>query len=52
MSLFKTDGDPTALFDGHGDDCCPSILIRWFVVGISCEREAGSYSVLGLAGLI
>lgn len=52
MSLFETDSDPTALFDGHRDDCCCSICIRRFIVGISCEKEAGSYSVLGLAGLI
>ena len=52
MSLFETDSDPTALFDGHCDDCRCSICIRRFVVGISCEKEAGSYSVLGLAGLL
>ena len=52
MSLFETDSNPTALFDGHGDDCCCSIryVFEGFVVGISCER--GSYSVLGLVGLI
>lgn len=50
MSLFETDSNATALFDGHRDSCCCSICIRRFDVGISCEREGGSYSVLGLAG--
>ena len=50
MSLFETNSNPTALFDGHGDDCCCSICIRRFCHRDFVRKGSGQLLCIGSSG--